>query len=234
MPDLEPMTGDDRAWLLEEIRQAEQVADGGLSMGLLLFPSGLIGVLAGLVWALAAWALGLHAERPSALGYPVDVLVVALGAALATLASVFRHVRRSQGRVGKALSGMRADLADGRASIEAVTVEGIKIFREPEHGMKLYFLRLEDGRIHVLYDHDSADTEGGGASRRSAFPIHRNLRLTRFPRSGRVRRQWSGPSIRKPRARALAVPPSAWPDDETWTTLAWDDLDRVLGGPEAA
>ena len=126
------------------------------------------------------------------------------------------------------LNDRKADLDAGEVVEEQGVVDAVKVFREPEHGMKIYFLHLSDGRVRVRYDHDSADVDGDGKSRRSTFPLSREVRMIHYPVSGEVDYRFSGETIRKPRAQSLDLHPDKWPEDETWCNIPWEDLDAVM------
>ena len=123
------------------------------------------------------------------------------------------------------------DDAAGMVEEERVTISGVKVFREPKHFMKIYFLLFSDNCILVRYDYESANMDGDEKSKRLNFPLHHDLTMVRFLQSGLVKYDFSGPVIRKPRAIPLTLHAKKWPGDETWCDIPWDDLASVMCAP---
>lgn len=120
------------------------------------------------------------------------------------------------------------ELQHNRVEETVATVEDVKCFQEPEHLMKIYLLRLSDGRIRVRYDYQSADVEGRGKSPRTNFPISKEMNIVHFTILGKFRYEFGPTKIRKPRAKELSRPPEEWPEDETWLEISWNEADEIL------
>lgn len=126
------------------------------------------------------------------------------------------------------LERLELELDHNEIEESTASVEAVKCFQEPEHLMKIYLLRLSDGRIRVRYDYDSADVDGLGKSPRTNFRISREMTMIHFKILDEFRYNFGPTKIRKPVAKELNVPPVDWPEDETWLDISWDDIDQLL------
>lgn len=110
-----------------------------------------------------------------------------------------------------------ADLADGRIEEERAEVTALHRLREPEHFTELLLLETADGRVWAIWDESTTDTEGG-KGHRSTLRLGREMRVLRFPASGRSVASFRGAPLRRPKARDSD--PRTWPDDDGWLTPA--------------
>lgn len=160
----------------------------------------------------AEWALNLRADN-YAFWACISALVLPSLFAFDFGRRDLRHRRR-----------IKADLAAGVVSETDLIFVAAKRYKEPEHGMYLLFLRTEDDRVFVLYDHDS----GGDDTDRPMLRPKTKLRRTHYPASLRSDYDWAGPTLRPKRAKPLTTFPNEWPEDDTFYDVPWDDLDRIF------
>jgi hypothetical protein len=227
------MTAEERAFLMREIQLYKRDQIGELVIDVVFVATWVtlyLGVFVLLIWKVISWFIGpLSPQLQNA-----EATVIFLGASgiWITIAVVFVcNALVSRKRVKATIVALEADGAAGNIEEEEVNVVGIKCFKEPEHHGRIYFLLFGDGRVLVRYDTASPNMNGGTKSIRTDCPIHCDLTMIRFPQSGVVKYNWSGAKIRKPRAIPLTVNPKDWPEDETYCTIPWDDLDAVLSPP---
>jgi len=117
---------------------------------------------------------------------------------------------------------------------ELLVFTAAKRFQEPEHGGLIYFLRTNDGRVFVLFDHESQDLGVQGENPLSSeFRPRVEFRITRAPQSGHVLSStFSGPPLHLESPLDLTIPPKQWPETEEFCEIPWDDLEVRLGGNE--
>jgi uncharacterized membrane protein len=225
------MTKKERAYL-----QREQILRPTLRamLAISLFLTFVLTMIGSGIWSVIARVSGLMPRRTDWSEVPVvfwGVVMISLLATVYCFGVMLWSHQRDNTRTKSRQEGIAADTAAGIVSEERVEVVGVACFREEEHYGKIYFLLFADKRVLVRYDYNSVNMDGGNTSKRSNFPIHRDLAMIRFPQSGLVKFDWSGPKIRKPRTISLTLHPKFWPDDETYCTIPWDDLASVLSQP---
>lgn len=117
----------------------------------------------------------------------------------------------------------------GTAVEERFEVIDVKSYREPEHGMFIHFLRLDDGRVRVAYDYESVDAENDYSEDNAPkLEICRTFRLVRFPGADRTMETFSGDRLDNPSAKELTADPEDWPEPESWCGIKWKNLDQRL------
>jgi hypothetical protein len=132
-------------------------------------------------------------------------------------------------------SKLETDLALGLVRDEVSCVTAVKLLREPEHGMIIFFLQLSNGRCFVLYDYRSVDTENenDGESRPTLAPGE-NFHLVTFPISKERSWSFSGSPLPLPDVLPLELGPEDWPDDEGWCRVKWENIERHYGRKKKA
>jgi hypothetical protein len=127
-------------------------------------------------------------------------------------------------------SKLETDLTGGVVRDETFSVTGIKLLREPEHSMILFFLLLSNGRCFVLYDYESVDTdnEHDGQSRPTLVPGE-NFHLLTFPVSKERSWSFSRLGLPLPAVLPLELGPEDWPEDESWCRVKWENIERHYG-----
>lgn len=218
----ESMTEADRAFLaraLTETPVPRAVPVVAFLFGILVYSAlallaaGLLARVAGLPFSPLAWRTDPLAFRGSAA--VVGAVILALG--LSSLRWL-RTARRARAERRRAL---RADLDAGMVTVEDLDVTGIKLLREPEHGGLIHLLRLSNRKVLALYD-----IEAAGAP--ALVPAER-LGLRSFSNSKRRRWAFSGAPLVLPEPIELAVGPEAWPEDEAWCRVRWEEVERHFG-----
>jgi hypothetical protein len=225
-----PMTKKERTFLERE-RLVRARPSGFEDFVIAILSTALLAGIGSGIWLLVARITGLLPRRMNWSEVSTvywGVVVISLLATVYWMGGTLFYDRGRSAVVKEHQNAMEADAASDIVTEERVTIASIKVFREPEHFMKIYFLLFGDNRILVRYDYDSANMDGDEKSKRSNFPLHQNLTMVRFPQSGLLKCDFSGPVIRKPRALPLNVHPDKWPEDETYCTIPWDDLVSVL------
>lgn len=129
---------------------------------------------------------------------------------------------------------LETDLDRGVVRDEVFFVIGVKLLREPEHGMILFILRLSNGKCFVLYDHQTADTENvhNGQSPPTLAPGEMFHLLT-FPVSKERIWSFSGPELPLPVVMPLEPEPEDWPEDQSWCRVKWENIERHYGRRKA-
>jgi hypothetical protein len=162
----------------------------------------------------------LSANAPSSLRYAMIGCVVF---SLLPAAAWARRARSARARI-------REDLAAGQVLDESFEFDAAKRFQEPEHGGILYCLRTRDRRVFVVFDQESQDL--GVADKDpldSAFRPRERLRLVRTPGLRTViLREFSGLILDAGPPLELTLPPGAWPQDDEYYDVSWDELEERL------
>lgn len=124
-----------------------------------------------------------------------------------------------------------ADLERGVVVEELYRFVAVKRFQEPEHGGLIYFLRTDDHKTLVLYDHESQDLGVNGKDpQASSFLPRSELIMVRAPATRLVIDKRFGGNVMEVGAPAeLGAPPREWPESEDICDIPWDDLERRLG-----
>lgn len=125
---------------------------------------------------------------------------------------------------------VRDDLAAGLVSEEHLTVLEAKLLQDPEHGGFIYFLRADDDRVLVIYDHESldlamADEDPMGTS----FEPQSRVTVVRAPQSGfTIKISFSGEDIDVHGPTEISAPPDKWPEDEKFSPIPWEQIEQQL------
>lgn len=95
--------------------------------------------------------------------------------------------------------------------------------------MFIFFLQLSNGRILVLYDHDSGEGESEGPEESTPVlvPAER-LSMVSCPRTGHKRWNFQGDPVPFTLG-VIATGPEDWPEDEGWTLVRWQNIERHYG-----
>ncbi len=121
---------------------------------------------------------------------------------------------------------VKADLEANNAVQETLTITEVKAFIEPEHGGIVYFLHNLDGRTFVLHYSDNFVLP---PEKRSPFIVKKTLTLIYAPKSGfLLKKTFTGSIINSKNILDLTAPPEKWPETETWSIIAWEDLEKEL------
>ena len=125
---------------------------------------------------------------------------------------------------------LRQDIGGGKVIDERYKVTDVMRFQEPEHGGLIYFLRLDDDRLLVLYDHESMELEmDGKGALASSFKPCRDLHITRAPNTGYfLNQEFSGEQVPLLDPIDLTVSPDHWPEPESWCQIPWSELKSRL------
>ena len=186
----------------------------------------LLGVL---VWSGIAWltkkASGVDIGWSSVYAFPVVFVVLAASVVYAAYSTT-----RWMNTWPDSRQSVRDDLQSGIVSEEKLRLLDAKLLQEPEHGGLIYFLRADDGRIYVYYDDESvelamADEDPLGSS----FEPLTYTSIVTAPKSGfTIEVCFGGDSIDIYGPTAITVPPRKWPENQKFSSIAWDQLEAEL------
>ena len=181
-------------------------------------------------WQIIAWLvrktvsveIGWHAAETI-----WTVASATLGCALYAIISSVRWVKKWP----DPRKDYQADLECGQVIEEFYQFTAAKLFQEPEHGGLIYFLRTINDKVFVLYDYESQNLGAeGDEPLNSKFQARAELLVVRAPKSGEViDRQGSGTALEAGEPHELKVGPRAWPEDETYSKIPWEELEKRLG-----
>ena len=155
------------------------------------------------------------------------VAAATLGCALYAIISSIRWVKKWP----DPRKDYQADLDSGQVIEEIYQFTAAKRFQEPEHGGVIYFLRTTNDEVFVLYDYESQNLGAeGDEPLNSKFQARAELLLVRAPKSGEViDKQISGAALEVAEPLEIKVGSRAWPEDETYYKIPWDELEKRLG-----
>lgn len=192
-----------------------------------LWMIGVLGSILSLAWVIICRFVGFLSRMPDWQDVPIVNRGVLLIFALVTIYIVWVLMRDYPLRK-QCLELLERELDHNEVQEFTASVEAVKCFQEPEHLMKIYLLRLSDGRIRVRYDYESADVDGRGKSPQTNFPISREMKMVHFKILNEFRYDFGPTKIRKPIAKELTIRPADWPEDETWLNISWENADQIF------
>ncbi|WP_220183834.1 hypothetical protein [Marinobacterium marinum] len=202
----------------------------GAQNALVLWAASMLGMVLG--WLILAWLIHLLVNLEVGMRSPYALGVVSLLAPVCGLYAICSSVQwvRNWPDPSEAL---RQDISGGKVLDETYNVIEAKRFKEPEHGGLIYFLRMDDDRVLVIYDHESIALEMEGENAlSSSFEPRRELHIVRAPSTEYILEQeFSGEKLELSAPVDLTVPPDQWPEQESWCEIPWLELERRLGMP---
>lgn len=184
-------------------------------------------------WLLVAWVLRLFVDVRMGLGSPLAIWMVGLGVPACGALAVASTLRWARTWPDKR-AALEADLASGMVSEEKYRISEVKRLQEPEHGGLVYFLRTENGRVLVLYDDESLrDHAVEGSPEESSFRPCEELVIVRaLTTDFIIARRFHGTPLPLPPPLELTAPVDRWPENETFCSIPWDDLEHCLSGTD--
>lgn len=146
-----------------------------------------------------------------------------------TLSTLRRHLRWRRA-IEQERRSVVADLDNGVVKVDVLDVQGIKLLQEPEHHSLIFLLKLSNGKILVLYDYDSYDSDNDFPTKaKPTLRARERITLRSFPVSQRKRWAFEGAEMALPAPIELALDPERWPDDESWCRVKWENIERHFG-----
>lgn len=192
----------------------------------LLAASTLLGVL---LWAGIAWITrkiaGFDLGWSSDYAIPIVLGLIAFSAIYATYSTA-----RWMGSWEDSRQPLRDDLRSGIVTEEHLRLLEAKLLQDPEHGGFVYFLKTDDGRVYVIYDHESielamAEEDPTG----SGFEPRSQLTIVKAPRSQfTINNSFSGRDIDVYGPAEMTAPPKKWPENEDFSPIPWDQIEKEL------
>jgi len=111
------------------------------------------------------------------------------------------------------------DINDKKVIVETYVVQDMCRFQEPELGGFIYFLKVSEQAVFVIYDYQS-QTEND-----AVFLVKRNMQLSLAPHCKKqLGQEWQGDDIFVSATYPLTLPPENWPQPETWLSVEWSQL----------
>lgn len=199
----------------------------GAQNALVLWAASLLLVV--LCWLVVAWLVGLVSDLNFGIKSQYAIWIVGVGAAICAAYSIVSSVKWVKAWVDDRPL-LKEDLRNNKVLEEALEIVDIKRFQEPEHGGLIYFLRISDDRILVLYDEESQQlgVEDRDPFSSSFVPLHR-LRIVRAPATQfLLSREFSGAPIAISKTPYLNIPPDKWPESDSWCDIPWRELESKL------
>lgn len=219
-----PLSEQDNAFL--DARERELASYGfsnGEYVSFVIVSSVLAGLAAGLVlWVLSLTGLHDHPNwKPWSQGAIVLVGLVVFSWGLRETVGRDRRILQN---AKTTLDKIKADRTAGIVHPIVLNIREVKVFREPEHGGRFLFLRLEDDGVWLLFDHDSQTT----TSSKNWIRPHEKMELVRFPNSKLQDYRFSGAALSIPKAKTISLSPKHWPALDTYCDIPWGDLDAHM------
>lgn len=220
-----PLSSEERAQLETFLKRAPSRFRNAASNTLITWA--VFTLLAVVAWGILAW-MGrrfLHLEYGWQATGTLWALLLLLLATLAMACFSTNHWLKSW---KDARPLVHSDLAGGMATEEHLCFTDIKRFQEPEHSGLIYFLRTEDHRVFVLYDHESQQLGVDDKNPLdSSFHPQERLLLVRAPNSRFVLgKTFSGRKLPLPPPIDMTAPPRIWPETEDFCAVPWEELDH--------
>jgi len=126
---------------------------------------------------------------------------------------------------------IKADLNAVSTTEVTFQVKGVKCFKEPQFGGRLYFLLLQaqsetPPNIRVVYDYASQQTKHDS----QLLCIKQTLTLSIGALSGYVHEnKFSGDRWLDIEEATLTVSPEYWPEADSWLSHDWESLTAIYG-----
>lgn len=199
----------------------------GVQNALVLWAASLLGLI--LIWLCLAWLVHLVVNLDIGIKSQYAMWVVSFSAPLCALYAIYASVKWVRAWPGHRKT-LRQDIDGSKVIDERFKVIEVKRFQELEHGGLIYFLRMDDNRVLVLYDHDSIELAMDGKDAlASAFKPCRELHIIRAPNTEYVlEQQFSGDRVALSPPIDLTVSPDQWPEQESWCDIPWCELESRL------
>jgi hypothetical protein len=183
----------------------------GAQNALVLWAAGLLGLV--LLWLLLAWLIKLIVHVDFGLKSQYAIWIVSFFAAICGTYAIYSSVKWVKGWPDPR-PALRLDIDERKVIDERYRVTAAKRFQEPEHGGLIYFLRMDDDRVLVLYDYESVEREMDGKDALSStFKPRSELHIVRAPNTKYfIEQEFSGEALPLSEPLELAVPPDQWPE----------------------
>lgn len=118
-----------------------------------------------------------------------------------------------------------ADLTTNQILTETYNIIAVKRFKEPQHGGLVYFLKLPEDKVRVIYDYESQNNDSDSGALLTiksqltiATTLHSNIVVTN---------QFSGSLFTDINDFELTLPPAQWPMSDTWQHVEWETLETI-------
>lgn len=217
------MRSDEKAYLEHLLKRAlsprkrllKAILNTFVLWGAMLF---LLLMLSGLVNYLAQQSLFLSNLIHFPFLQQITVIVTAVLASLST----YRWLKGVEDPYALILK----DLKEGVIVEESHSIEEACRFQESYHGGYIYFLKVSEQDVFVVYDYQS---QKGSVENCHSLSILSKLTLSRSPKSNYyLNYALSGEKICNCNTYQLNLAPEKWPLSETWCSVPWSRLESVF------
>ncbi len=199
----------------------------GAQNALVMWAISLLGFV--LIWLLLAWLINLIVKQEFGLKSQYAIWIVSILVPICGLYAIYSSVKWVKDWPDRR-PALRRDIDGHKVIDENYKVAEAKRFQEPEHGGLMYFLRMDDDRVMVLYDHESVELEMEGKDAlNSSFKPCRELHIVRAPNTEYfIKQEFSGERVPLSDPIELTAPPDQWPEQEAWCEIPWHELENRL------
>lgn len=205
--------------------QTKKVSQGAVNALVLWAAFSLVLIIIWLVIAkIFSWVATIDIGLQSQYSFNIIVLIVLSAASYAIFSSI-KWVRDWPEYYPR----LDQDIENRIINDKRFTVIEVKVFEEPEHGGRMHMLLMDDGRVYSIYDYESVIERIGPEEEIAFLKPRKELRILSAPLSGYIfSQEFSGEALAIPIPIELTVPPSQWPEDDSWCDIAWSDLEKTL------
>ena len=156
--------------------------------------------------------------------YFQQIAVIAT-AGLASL-STYKWLKRIENPYSLILQDIRGAVIEE----ENYIIEEVCRFQESHHGGYIYFLKVSEQDVFVVYDYQSQKNSiQNSHSTVKSFSLLTKLTLSRSPKSNYyLNYALSGEKVTNYNTYPLNLVPEKWPLSETWCSVPWSRLESVF------
>lgn len=224
------MTDKERQFLVDILRRSPSNVKRwmeGAQNALVLWAVSLLVLV--LIWLFFAWLINLILKMDFGITSQYAIWIVSFFAPICLLYAIYSSAKWVRDWPDQRIA-LRQDIDCRKVIDERFKVTDAKRFQEPEHGGLIYFLRMDDDRVLVLYDYESVELEmDGKGAINSSFKPCRELQIIRAPNTKYfIEQKFSGEGVPLSDPIEITVPPEQWPEQESWCKIPWHDLESRL------
>lgn len=157
--------------------------------------------------------------------FPHLQLIAVLTTALIAIASTYLWLKKLENLYPLILQ----DLQSLNIIDESYIIQDVCRFQEPQHGGYIYFLKVSEQAVFVIYDYQSQSVDQNiNKLTESPFLVLNKLMISSAALSGYcLKYTLSGHIVAISATYPLTLPPENWPLSETWSSTSWSKLAKV-------
>ena len=189
----------------------------------------LIGLLIAALIKLIDWLIGTDIAAIVLEDTRTLSLILLAGLILAAILAA-KYTVIAQRFTSDMAANYQQDLADNVVDASTHQITDVKLFREPEHGGLMFFLRTDADKTLFLFDVESQDMalETGDDTPPPMITPKRTLTLTFFPNTHLTYEGFEGAPLPLPDILDMTADPADWPEDRSWIDTPWDKLEKTF------